>query len=57
MNRASRDWLEEEFKRQDKTCVYCGVQMIEKAPPGGPRKATQTVLEQAELLRSEWALV
>ena len=35
-------WLEEEIKARDKTCVYCGVQMIEKALPGGARKNVAT---------------
>ena len=35
-------WLEEEVKRRDKTCVYCGIQMIEKMPSSGPRKAVAT---------------
>ena len=36
------DWLEKEVKVRDKTCVYCGTQMIEQMPPRGPRKAVAT---------------
>jgi hypothetical protein len=36
------DWLENEVRERDKTCVYCGVQMIEKISPGGSRKAIAT---------------
>lgn len=36
------DWLEKEVKERDKTCVYCGVKLIQQMPPGGPRKAVAT---------------
>ena len=36
------DWLEQEVKKRDKLCVYCRIQMVEKIPPGGPRKAVAT---------------
>ncbi len=36
------DWLEREVKERDKTCVYCGIQMIEQMPARGPRKAVAT---------------
>ena len=36
------DWLEREVKERDRTCVYCGTQMIEQMPPSGPRKAVAT---------------
>jgi hypothetical protein len=26
------DWLEKEVRERDKTCVYCGIQLIEKIP-------------------------
>lgn len=43
MNRWSiPDWLEEEVKKRDKTCVYCGVEMIEHMPPHGSRRAAAT---------------
>ena len=31
-------WLEEEVKARDRTCVYCGVQMVERVPKGGSRR-------------------
>ncbi len=37
------DFLEEEVKARDKTCVYCGVQMVEHMPPRGPREAVATL--------------
>jgi hypothetical protein len=36
------EWLESEVKTRDKTCVYCGVTMLEQMPPHGPRKAVAT---------------
>ena len=36
------DWLEEEVKKRDKACVYCGVQLIQQMPLRGPRKAVAT---------------
>ena len=36
------DWLEKEVRDRDKTCVYCGTQMIEQIPPLGSRKAVAT---------------
>ena len=36
------NWLELEVRERDKSCVYCGIQMIEKMPKGGPRKAVAT---------------
>ena len=35
-------WLEEQVKVRDKTCVYCGVCMIERISAGGPRRAVAT---------------
>jgi len=35
-------WLEEEVKARDKTCVYCGVQLLEVFPCGGSRKNMAT---------------
>ena len=34
--------LEEEVRARDKTCVYCGVQMVEKRLPGGSRRTVAT---------------
>jgi hypothetical protein len=36
------DWLEKEVRERDKTCVYCGIQLIEKMPISGPRKSVAT---------------
>ena len=35
-------WLEDEVRERDKSCVYCGVQMVEKIPPGGSRRTVAT---------------
>lgn len=34
--------LEKEVKDRDKTCIYCGIHMLEQTPPSGPRKAVAT---------------
>jgi len=50
------DWLEEEVKERDKVCVYCGVQMIEQMPPGGPRNAVATwehIINDASIVTRE----
>jgi hypothetical protein len=50
------DWLEEEVKERDKTCIYCGIQMIEKMPPSGPRKAVATwehIINDARIVTRE----
>lgn len=36
------DWLEKEVRERDRTCVYCDIQLIERMPPRGPRKAVAT---------------
>jgi hypothetical protein len=36
------EWLEEEVKKRDKACVYCGIQLIERMPPSGIRRAVAT---------------
>ena len=36
------DWLEQEVRKRDKKCVYCGVQMVEHLPLQGPRKNVAT---------------
>lgn len=57
MNRwAMPDWIEEEVKERDKACVYCGIQMIEKIPPGAGRKATATwehIINDANIVTRE----
>jgi len=50
------DWLEEEVKSRDKTCVYCGVQMVEHMPRHGPRKAVATwehIINDANIVTRE----
>ena len=49
-------WLEKEVKQRDKACVYCGIQMIEKMPPGGSRKAVATwehIINDASIVTRE----
>jgi hypothetical protein len=50
------DWLEREVKERDKSCVYCGTQMIEKMPSHGPRKAVATweyIINDAKIITRE----
>ena len=50
------DWLEREVKERDKTCVYCGIQMIEQMPPSGSRKAVATwehIINDARIVTRE----
>jgi len=50
------DWLEAEVKARDKTCVYCGVQMIEKMPPSGSRRTVATwehIINDASIVTRE----
>ena len=50
------DWLEEEVKARDKTCVYCGVQMIEQMPLRGSRKTVATwehIINDASIVTRE----
>ena len=35
-------WLEEEVRERDKSCVYCGAQMVEESPAGGSRRIVAT---------------
>jgi hypothetical protein len=57
MNRWSiPDWLEEEVKARDQTCVYCGVRMIEQMPVSGSRKAVATwehIINDASIVTRE----
>ena len=49
-------WLEKEVGKRDKGCVYCGVQMIEKMPPSGPRNAVATwehIINDASIVTRE----
>ena len=48
--------LEKEVSERDKTCVYCGIQMIEKMPPRGHRKAVATwehIINDASIVTRE----
>lgn len=50
------DWLEKEVKERDKTCIYCGTQMIEQMPSRGPRKAVATwehIINNASIITRE----
>ena len=50
------DWLEKEIRERDKACVYCGIQMIEKMPPRGSRKAVATwehIINDASIITRE----
>ena len=50
------DWLEEEIKKRDKACVYCGIVMIDKMPSSGPRKAVATwehIINDANIINRE----
>jgi hypothetical protein len=50
------DWLEEEVRERDKACVYCGVQMTDKMPPSGPRRAVATwehIINDASIITRE----
>jgi len=49
-------WLEEEVKARDKTCVYCGVQLLESVPRGYPRKDVATwehIINDARIITRE----
>ena len=35
-------WLEQEIKKRDKTCVYCGVKLLRVIPSGKSRKNLAT---------------
>lgn len=50
------DWLEKEVRERDKTCIYCGVRMIEQMPLHGPRKAAATwehIINDASIISRE----
>lgn len=49
-------WLEEEVRGRDKNCVYCGIKMLEKLPPGASRKAVATwehIINDASIITRE----
>jgi hypothetical protein len=50
------DWLESEVKARDRTCVYCGIQMIEQMPSHGTRKTVATwehIINDARIVTRE----
>ena len=50
------DWLEKEVRERDKTCVYCGILMIEKIPPHGTRRNVATwehIINDASIVSRE----
>jgi hypothetical protein len=50
------DWLEKEVREQDRSCVYCGIQMIEKMPQHGPRGSVATwehIINDASIISRE----
>ena len=49
-------WLESEVKERDKTCIYCGIQMIQKMPRSGSRKTVATwehIINDASIITRE----
>ncbi len=49
-------WLEKEVKERDKTCIYCGIQMIEQMPSSGPRASVATwehIINDASIITRE----
>ena len=49
-------WVEKEVKDRDKTCIYCGIQLIERMPRTSPRKAVATwehVINDARIVTLE----
>ena len=57
MNRWNKPgWLETEVRARDKTCIYCGVRMLDKMPRRGPRKAVATwehIINDASIVTRE----
>ena len=48
--------LEDEVKMRDKTCVYCGIRLLNVAPPGDSRKAVATwehIINDARIITRE----
>ena len=49
-------WLEDEVRKRDKTCVYCGVKMVERMPARGSRKNVATwehIINDASIVTPE----
>jgi hypothetical protein len=50
------EWLENEVRTRDKTCVYCGVEMLHKVPRGSSRKEAATwehIINDAQIVTRE----
>jgi hypothetical protein len=50
------DWLEDEVKKRDKACVYCGIEMVEHISPHGRRRAVATwehIINDAKIVTRE----
>ncbi len=50
------EWLETEVRARDKTCVYCGVEMLQRVPRGSPRHAAATwehIINDARIITRE----
>ena len=50
------EWLEKEVRARDVSCVYCGVEMLEKAINGVPRKTVATwehIINDASIVTRE----
>ena len=49
-------WLENEVRARDKTCVYCGVEMLERTAPDGSRRKVATwehIINDASIVTRE----
>ena len=49
-------WLQEEVKERDKACVYCGVRMIDRMRPSGPRRSVgmwEHIINDASIITRE----
>lgn len=50
------EWLENEVKKRDKFCVYCGIRLIEKMSARGSRKNVATwehIINDASIVTRE----
>jgi hypothetical protein len=49
-------WLEQEVRERDKSCVYCGVALLEKMPSLGSRRTVATwehIINDARIITRE----
>jgi hypothetical protein len=57
MNRwNTADWLETEVRTRDKTCINCGVKMLDKMPRHGPDEVVATwecIINDASIVNRE----